>query len=184
MNNVYLQKLVDKAREMAVSNIWGENTYKINMAILKIDQNNCAACTRLAKYYKLNDKITEAKNMYLKALEIEPTNRGAINNLDNMEIDQKESDAVDEVKTTKECIKQGKSSMRKGNYRLAAKLYSKAYSIEPLLMHAVSLAGAYKKMGKDDRIEKLYSQLIDDNQIQADAEAIKNEFKALRLKTD
>jgi hypothetical protein len=37
-------------------------------------------------------------------------------------------------------------------------------------------------MGKDDSIEKLYSQLINDNQ--ADVEAIKNEFKALRLKTD
>jgi tetratricopeptide (TPR) repeat protein len=182
MNNVSLQKLVDKAREMAVSNIWGENTYKINMAILKIDQNNCAACTRLAKYYKLNDKITEAKNMYLRALEIDPTNRGAINNLDNMEIDQKESEAVEEIKTTKECIKQGKNCMRKGNYNLAAKLYFKAYSLEPLLVHAVSLAGAYKKMGKDDSIEKLYSQLINDNQ--ADVEAIKNEFKALRLKTD
>lgn len=180
MNNVNLQKLVDKAGEMALRNIWGENAFKINMAILKKDHNNGAACTRLAKYYKLNDNITEAKNMYLKALDIDPYNRGAINNLNDIEKDQKESDAVDKIKTTVELLKAGENSMLKAKYKLAAKLFSKAYSIEPLLINAVSLAGAYKKMGKYDRIEKLYGQLIDGNHIQADVEAINNEFKTLR----
>lgn len=91
MNNVNLAKLVDKAGEMALRNIWGDNAYKINMAILKMDHNNCAACTRLAKYYRLNDNIAEAKNMYLKALDIDPTNRGAINNLNDIEKDQKKN---------------------------------------------------------------------------------------------
>ena len=181
MNNVNLQKLVDKAGEMALRNVWGENAYKINMAILKTDHNNCAAYTRLAKYYKLNDNISEAKSMYLKALNIDPENRGAINNLDDIEKDQKESDAVDKIKTTGELIKEGQRSMLKGKYKLAAKLFSKAYSIEPLLVYAVSLAGAYKKVGKYDIIEKLYKQLIDDNHVQADVEAINNEFKTLRL---
>ena len=97
MNNVNLQMLVDKARSMALRNFWGESAYKINMAILKLDPDNCAACTRLAKYYKLNDNIEEAKNMYLKALEIDPENRGAINNLNDFEKDQKKRDVVEKA---------------------------------------------------------------------------------------
>lgn len=181
MNNVNLQKLVDKAGEMALRNMWGENAYKINMAILKMDHNNSAACTRLAKYYKLNDNIAEAKNMYLKALEIDPNNQGAINNLNDIERDQQESNTVDQIETAGKLFQVGQSSMLKGKYKLAVKLFSKAYSIEPLLKYAVSLAGVYKKMGKHDSVEKLYRQLIDDNHIQADVEAINNEFKTLRL---
>lgn len=88
MVNEKLQRLIDRAGKMATLNMWGENAYKINMAILRIDGNNSAACTRLAKYYKLNDNLEEAKAMYLKALEINPNNRGAINNLEDMERDQ------------------------------------------------------------------------------------------------
>lgn len=90
MDNAKLQKLVDLARKMALRNVWGEKSYKVNMAILKMDPHNGAACTRLAKYYKLVDNISEAKNMYLKALEIDPENRGAINNLNEIEKSQKE----------------------------------------------------------------------------------------------
>jgi tetratricopeptide (TPR) repeat protein len=181
MNKVNLQKLVDKAGRMALRNIWGENAYKINMAILEMDQNNCAACTRLAKYYKLNDNIPEAKNMYLKVLGIDPNNRGAINNLFDIEKDQKESDVVDKIITVGELLKEGQNSMKKGRYRLASKLFSKAYGIEPLLIYAVSLACAYKEMGEYGRIEKIYRQLIDGSGSQADADAIRNEFKMLRL---
>ncbi len=181
MNNMNLQMLVDKAEQMALSNNWGENVYKINMTILKIDQNNGAACTRLAKYYKLKENIPEAKKMYLKALEIDNNNRGAINNLNEIEKDQKESDFVDKIKTIAQLLKEGQSSMLKGKYRLAAKLFSKAYSIEPLLIYAVSQASAYKKMGEYEKIEKLYKQLIDDNHKQADADAINNEFNKLGL---
>ena len=85
MNKENLQKLITRAGEMASRDIWGDNAYKINMAILSADQNNCAACTRLAKYYKLNDNMEEAKSMYLRALEINPENRGAINNLNEMD---------------------------------------------------------------------------------------------------
>jgi len=181
MNSVKLQKLVDKAGEMALRNMWGENAYKINMAILQMDHNNSAACTRLAKYYKLNDNITEAKNMYLKALEIDPNNRGAINNLNDIERDQQENNTVDQIKTAGELFRTGQNSMLKGKYRLAVKLFSKAYSIEPQLKYAVSLAGVYRKMGKHDSVEKLYRQLIDANHMEADIEAINNEFTALRL---
>jgi len=181
MNNANLQKLVDRAGEMASRNIWGENAFKINMAILELDNCNCAACTRLAKYYKLNNNIPEATKMYLKTLEIDPTNRGALNNLSDIEKDQKESEAIDKIKTTGELIKEGQKSILKGRYKLAAKLFSKAYSIEPLLIHAVSLAGAYKKLSKFDRIEKLYNQLIEGNKIESEVEAITKEFKFLRM---
>lgn len=181
MNNANLQKLVDKAGEMALRNIWTEKAYKINIAILKLDRNNCSACTRLAKYYKLNNNFSEAKNMYLKVLDIDPENRGAINNLNDFERDQNENDYVDKIKTIGELSKEGQKSMLKGKYKMAEKLFTKAYSIEPTLVYAVNLASVYKKMDKFDNIEKLYSQLIDDDQNKVNIDAINNEFKNLRM---
>lgn len=177
MDTVNLLKLVEKAQKMALSNAWGENAYKINMAILKADHNNCAAYTRLAKYYKLNENFAEAKNMYLKALEINPNHQGAINNLDDIETDQKQNEVVDKFGTSKELFKEGQISMGKSRYKLAEKLFAKAYEIEPLLMYAVNLAGVYKKMDRDDKIEKLYRQLLDDATVET--EALNSEFKTL-----
>lgn len=180
MDNKSLKKLVDTAGKMALQNIWGENSYKINMAILKLDPCNCAAYTRLAKYYKLNDNNAEARNMYLRALEIDPNNRGAINNLDELDKEQKENDAVNQIQTIGDLLKEGQTSMLKGRYNMAVKLFTRVFGLEPSLRHAMSLAYAYKKTGRYDRIEKVYQQLIDDNSKQSDIEAIENEFKALR----
>lgn len=150
------------------------------MAILKLDPYNCDACTRLAKYYKLNDNIAEAKNMYLKALEIDPDNRGAINNLNKMEKEQKEDDAIKQIQTIENLLREGQKAMRKDRHKRAVKLFEKAFGLEPSLKHAVSLADAYEKTGRYDKIEKIYRQLIDDNSKQHDIEAIEKEFKALR----
>jgi tetratricopeptide (TPR) repeat protein len=165
---------------MASLNIWGENSYKINMAILKLDPYNCAACTRLAKYFKLGDNMAEAKSMYLRALEIDPKNRGAINNLSELEKDQKEEDAVNQIQTIGDLLREGQKAMLKDRYTLAVKLFAKVFGLEPSLRHAVSLAGAYEKVGRYDRIEKVYRQLIDDNSGKNDVEAIENEFRTLR----
>lgn len=176
-----LQKLKDRAGEMALRNLWGENSYKINMAILHMDRNNTAACTRLAKYYKINDNIEEAKNMYLKALEIDPNNRGAINNLNDIERDKQETNAVEQIKSATELFRAGQNSMHKGKYKLAVKLLSKAYNTEPQLKYAASLASVYKKMGRNDSVEKLYKQLIEADQSEANAEAVNKEFMTLRV---
>lgn len=182
MNSIKLQKLKEQASDNALRNVWGKDAYKLNMAILKIDSNNCAAYTRLAKYYKLKENITQAKKMYLKALAIDPENRAAINNLSDIKKDQEETDAVEKIVTIKEILKEAQKSMLKGKYKLAVKLYSKAFSIEPLLTHAVNLATAYKKIGEQDKIEELYKQLLEDNSIEdADAKTIEKEFKLLRL---
>jgi tetratricopeptide (TPR) repeat protein len=181
MNSANLQKLIETAGKMALRNIWGENSRKINMAILKLDPENCAACTRLAKYYKLDDKIDEAENMYLKALEIDPDNRGAINNLHEIEKDRKENDVVNKIKTIGELLKEGQNCLLKGRYNLAAKFFQKAYDTDPSLKHAVSLAGAYKQAGRYDRIEKLYIALVGGKPDQADIDAIDSEFRMLRL---
>lgn len=184
MSNANLQNLVDRAEKMALRNIWGENSYKINMAILKLDPNNCAACTRLAKYYKLDDNIEEARNMYLRALEIDPNNRGAINNLNEMEKEQKEIDVVNQIQTIGDLIKEGQNYVLKGRYTMAVKLFTKVFGLEPSLRHAICLAGVYEKVGRSDRIEKIYQQLIDNNSEQIDIEAIENEFKALRANSN
>lgn len=180
MKNANLQKLIVIAGKMALRNVWGEDSRKINMAILKLDPANCAAYTRLAKYYKLDGKMDEAESMYLKALEIDPDNRGAINNLHEIEKDRKENEAVGKIQSVGGLLKEGQSHMQKGRYNLAAKLYQKAYGMEPSLINAVSLAGALKKAGEYDRIEKLYLELIGNKSVQADVNAIDSEFDALR----
>ncbi|MEA4900742.1 hypothetical protein [Desulfitobacterium sp.] len=180
MNKVNLQKLEDQAVNLALRNTWGEDAYAVNTAILEIDHNDCAAYTRLAKYYKVNDNLTEAVNMYLRALDIDPQNRVATNNLIKIKKEKEESEAVEKINTTKELLKEAQKSMRKRKYRLASKLYSKAFSIEPTLKHATDLSGAYKEMGKYDNIEKLYRRLIKDNPIQTDQKVIEKEFKSLR----
>lgn len=184
MGNINLQNLVNIAGKMASRNIWGEDSYKINMAILKLDPSNCAACTRLAKYYKLDDNIEEAKNMYLRALKIEPNNRGAINNLNEMEKDQNEFDIVNQIQTISDLLKEGQSTLLKGKYSMSVKLYAKVFELEPSLKNAVCLAGAYEKVGRYDRIEKIYKQLIDNNSEQIDIEAIENGFKEFRVNSN
>lgn len=181
MDKMKLQELVDEASEMALRNIWGEDAYKVNSTILEMDPKNCAACTRLAKYYTLNDNIAEAKNMYLMALEIDPKNRAAINHLYAIEKDQEESDTVEKLNTIKELSKEAQKAMTKGKHSLAEKLYAKAYSTEPLLIYAVGLADAYKELGKHDKIEYLFSQLLDNNPQDADVEAIEKEFKRFHI---
>lgn len=181
MINVKLQKLKDQASDNALHNVWGKDAYKLNMAILKIDDNDCAAYTRLAKYYKLKDNITKAKSMYLKALDIDPENRAALNNLNDIKKDQEETDAVEKIVTVKELLKEAQKAILKDKYSRAAKLYAKAYSMEPSLLYAVELAGAYKKMGEYDKIEMLYTQLMEDNPPQTDSKAIETAFKILRL---
>ena len=182
MTNIKLQRLKGQASDNALHNIWGKDAYKVNMDILKIDHNDYAACTRLAKYYKLKGNIAGAKKMYLKALEIDPENRAAINNLNDIEKDQKETDAVEQIVTVKQLLKEAQKAILKSKYKLAAKLYAKAYSMEPLLIYATELAGAYKKLGEYDKIEKLYTQLMEDNPIQEDTKEIEKAFKMLRLK--
>lgn len=181
MKNNNLTKLENQAAENATHNNWGEDAYTINTAILEIDPKNCAAYTRLAKYYKLNENFAEAESMYLKTLGVDPENRTAINNLYEIQIDREESTVVGNINTMKELLKEAQKAMLKSKYNLAAKLYMKAYSIEPLLTYAIELANVYKKMGKQDKIEMLYKQLIKDNPKKEDIKAIEKEFKMLRM---
>ena len=180
MINSDLQKLMDKAGEMAIRNMWGESAYKINTAILRIDNNNSAACTRLAKYYRLNDNIAEAKKMYLKALEINPNNQGVINNLNDIEKEQQEMDTIEQMKTGGELYTAGRNSIRKGQYKLALKLLLKAYKGEPLVKYALSLADAYKKLGEHERVGELHRELLIAHPSSADVNAINVGFSLLK----
>jgi tetratricopeptide (TPR) repeat protein len=166
---------------MALGNEWGDNAYAINMAILKIDRSNCAACTRLAKYFKLQNNTEEAKKMYMRAVSIDPGNRGALNNLNDMEQERKENEIIDKFTTPKELLKEGQYYMLKGRYDMAVRFFSRAFGMEPLLVYAVSIACAYKKMGKYDMVEKLYNELLEGKSVNADAETVKKEFARLNL---
>jgi tetratricopeptide (TPR) repeat protein len=178
MTTENLNKLIDRAGEMALRNIWEEKAYKINMTILKYDNNNFAACTRLAKYYKLNEDVQEAKEMYLRALEINPESQGVKNNLNEIQREVDEKKFISELTTVKELSTSGQKLSQKGNHRLAMKCYFKAFKMEPLLKTGVSLAKSYNKLGQHDEIKKLYKELVNSNKT-LDVDTIKVEFEEI-----
>ena len=97
MNCINLRKLIDKANEMAAKNIWSDKAYLVNMKIWNADNYNFTACTRLAQYYKLNDKMLDAKKMYFKALEVYPNDYGVKNNLIELERLQEENNVYGRI---------------------------------------------------------------------------------------
>jgi tetratricopeptide (TPR) repeat protein len=179
MTTENLNKLIDRAGEMALHNMWEEKAYKINMTILKYDTNNFAACTRLAKYYKLGENIQGAKEMYLRALEINPESQGVKNNLNDIQREIDEIKFIAELTTVKELSSSGQKLTQKGKHKLAMRCYYKAFNMEPLLKHGVSLAKSYNKLGKQDEIKKLYKQLVTGNKSIDDITNIKVEFEEI-----
>ena len=176
MTTENLNKLIDRAGEMALRNMWEEKAYKINMTILKYDNNNFAACTRLAKYYKLSDNIQDAKEMYMRALEINPESQGVKNNLNEIQREDDETKFISDLTTVKELSSSGQKLTQKGNHRLAMKCYFKAFKMEPLLKTGVSLAKSYNKLGRHDEIKKLYKELVNNNSSLEVVTNIKVEF--------
>lgn len=179
MNRVQFDKLVAKAREMALSNNWGESAFKINTLILKMDNSDSAACTRLAKYFKLNGNLIEAKKMYAKALEINPGNQGAMNNFIEIETYEQDREFVDKLTTSREAYDAARNLAQKGKYGLSIECFIKAYTIEPLLKYAFTLARIYKKLGKHVEVKNVYDQLVRSNSSQAKIDAINAEFAGL-----
>lgn len=179
MNCEKFRKLIDKSNEMATNNLWGEKSYVINEKIWEMDNNNFTACTRLAKYYKLNDNMTDAKRMYLKALEIYPNNYGVKNKLNEIERLHEETKFIDELITSRECYNSGQNLSQKGHHWLARECYSKAYSIEPLLEYGVALAKSYSELGEHYKIKRLYKELMDSNASLDIIEDIKVDFVEL-----
>jgi tetratricopeptide (TPR) repeat protein len=178
MNCLNLRKLVDKSNDLAANNKWEGETYVVNMKIWIADNNNFTACTRLAKYYKLNDNIPDAKRMYLNALEIFPNNYGVKNNLIEIERIIEETKFIEEFTTSRECYNSGRKLTINGHHWLAMKCYLKAFSIEPILEYAVSLARGYSKLGKQDKINRLYKELMN-SCLLIDKEELKFEFAEL-----
>ena len=144
-----------------------------------MDSRNDAACTRLAKYFKLNDNLIEAKNMYSRALEINPNNRGAINNLIEIENFQHDTEFLGNLTTSRDAYDAARSLATKGKYGLSIACFLKAYSIEPLLKYAFALAKVYKKTDKFDEVKKMYNQLLNSNPTQNNLDAINAEFVVL-----
>lgn len=179
MNNDVLSSLVSKATEMALANMWGEDAFKINHMILDLDNSNSAACTRLAKYYKLQDNFTEAKKMYSKALEINPNNQGARNNLLAIEKFENEEEFLQKITTDVEANDAARSLAKAGKYDLMIKCLKKAYSINPLVKYAVSLGKVLKKIGRYDDLKKLYEELCESNQSEQNISLLKTEFTEL-----
>lgn len=179
MNCENLRNLLDKANEMAANNIWGGKAYAINMKILGADNNNFTACNRLAQYYKLNNNRSDAKKMYLRALEIYPNNHVVKNNLNEIERINKETKFIDRLTTSRECFDSGRKLTREGHHWLAGECYFKAYGIEPVLKYGISLAKSYIKLGKQNKIKELFKELMDSSPSLEMKEDIKVEFAEL-----
>lgn len=183
MNGELFDKLVKKASELALADKWGEEAYKINKRILKIDGSNSAACTRLAKYFRLNDDLEEAKNMYSKALEINPYNQGAKNNLIEIEAYQQDEEFVDMLPTSRDAYDAARTLAQKRKYRLSIKCFIKAYSLEPLSKYVFALARVYKKLGRYDDMRSIYTQFMNSNPSHQNIDVINAEFTALLQST-
>lgn len=76
-----LTQLIKKARELAADNNWGEESLDVNQRILKLDSKVVEAYTRLGKCFKEMNEFDIAFEMYIKALELEPNNTIAKNNI-------------------------------------------------------------------------------------------------------
>ncbi len=174
-----LRMLLDKANVLAENNIWGEKSYVINKKIWEADINNFTACTRLAKYYKLADNLTDAKKMYLKALDINPNNYEVMNNLDELKRIQEETKFIDHLTTSRLCYETGQKLTQKGHHWIASRCYLKAYGIEPLLRYGVGLAKSYYKLAEHDKIRGLYTDLMNNNPSLEIIEDIQVEFERL-----
>lgn len=179
MNKVLFEKLVNKAVEMAMANKWTEKSFKINSMILEMDSRNSAACTRLAKYFKLNGNFNEAKAMYSKALVIDPKNLGAMNNLIEIETFEKDKAFVDELSTSHDAYDAARSLAQKGKCDLSVSCFIKAFSIDPILKNSFALAKTFRKHGRNDAVRKIYTQLINTTQSQEDIDTINAEFRAI-----
>ena len=179
MNKVLFERLVSKAVEMAMANRWNEKSFKINSMILEMDSSNSAACTRLAKYFRLNGNFAEAKSMYSRALEIDPKNLGAMNNLIEIETIEKDKAFVDELLTSHDAYDAARSLAQKGKCDLSVDCFIKAYSIEPILKNSFALAKTFRKLGRNDAVTKIYTQLINSNQSKEDIDTINAEFGVL-----
>lgn len=81
--------------------------------------------------------------------------------------------------TSNECYNSGRKLSQKGQHWLASECYFKAYSIEPSLKYGVCLAKSYYKLGKYEKIKKLYKELLDRNIALDIIEDIKVEFVEL-----
>ena len=68
---------------------------------------------------------------------------------------------------------------QKGKYDLAVRCFLKAINIEPLLEYTIGLARTYRKLGKRDKIEKLYRDLLDRNLSNDAIDAINVKFATL-----
>lgn len=177
MSKLKLEQLEEQAAKLALSDNWGQEAYKTNMAILKLDQNNCAACTRLGKYHKVKDNMKKAEKMYLQALDIDPQNRAARNNLYEINRDQEENEMVESIETVKELLKEGKKAMTKGKDSLTVKLYCRSFKLEPSLENALHLAAAYQKIGEGEKNKELYEQLLQECKTKTEAKKIQKEFQ-------
>lgn len=176
MNTDILEDLMSTASNLALANDWSENAYEVNMKILEFDNNNSAAYTRLAKYYRMKNNLEDAKKMYIKALEINPDNTGAQNNLNEVQREQKDKEFIDSMNTGRDLFIAGRSLSVQRKYTLSLKCLEKAYSLEPLLKYAVTAGKIYKKLGKYDEVKNLYNHLLKTNSSISDIEA---EFKPL-----
>lgn len=179
MNCANLRKLIDKSNEIAAKKIMSEKVYVVNMKIWVVDNYNVTACKRLAQYFIFNDNLSEAKRMYMKALEIYPNDRGLRRNFNEIIRIQAESEFIGNLTSSNECYNLGRKLTQQGLHWLARGCYFKAYSLEPSLKYGISLAKSYSKLGNYDKMKILYKELRNNNPSHEIIEDIEFEFMEL-----
>jgi tetratricopeptide (TPR) repeat protein len=125
-------KLIKDAEKKATKNVWDKSAYDINMQIIKLDDLNCPAYTRLARYYLEKKNFEYAKKVYEKVLEINPDRIGAWNKLQDLSKIERDNSIILHLKNHEEAYLAGLDFNMLNKPRLALECFQKAYLANPL----------------------------------------------------
>jgi len=81
MNEMLLNELKEKAKQLVLNNNWGEEAIEVNKKIIELDSTCSGAYTRLVKCYIQMGDIETAVKLCEQVLDFDPKNNIAINRL-------------------------------------------------------------------------------------------------------
>ena len=161
MNSV--PKLISKAEQLAIAGDWGNDAIRVNIMILKLNNNIPGAYCRLGRCYEERGDLTRARNAFTRALVLDPKSQGYRNALDRVEVQLKKAadiKLISGVEKYKELFQIGMASKETGDYQLAIKALEKAISIKRSPYALAALAASYRGIGDLERAEAIYREIL------------------------
>lgn len=155
-----LKSLTERAEDYARVGNWSQEAGAVNAAILKLDPENVAAHTRLAKWCLERGRGADAEKLYRRPLQLDPANRIARNCLAEIVRQRRHDTIVAELSTFDQLFHRGVEERRKGHLDLAATLLEKAEALASSDAARIALAGAYRDLQRLARAETIYRSIL------------------------